>query len=338
MNIGELMKRTGASRKAIYLYESKGLIKPLKCEENGYRDYSKEDEETLILIMELRELDVPLSVISIILSNPDETDILLQAYLEKKKQELEEIRQCVVKLDKIVRHMPPNGNINDFKKSASDIMLHAREERWYKIQRDYPKEYSRRILMNTFEAFLDKPLDTLEKREKWQNVLTLNEALMNQELLEIYAEFYGGFSSQELHLDYQLRYERVHHIAQANEAQLRAAAMELVDEMLLLQKNRAYYDQWKGYADRYVSVLQKTYVLRAQNIIEIIRELSDTLCCYEQSFERIFEEFYALMSAKQANFDAAFLNVISSQLNNYTALSYYDFYRHSYFDVMTRRK
>lgn len=55
MNIAEAERRTGLSRANIRFYEKEGLLKPTRGE-NGYRDYTEDDVQTLRKIMLLRRL------------------------------------------------------------------------------------------------------------------------------------------------------------------------------------------------------------------------------------------------------------------------------------------
>ena len=59
MTIKEIEDRTGLPRANIRFYESQGLIAPSRGE-NGYRDYSQEDCQTLLKIKLLRKLDCSL--------------------------------------------------------------------------------------------------------------------------------------------------------------------------------------------------------------------------------------------------------------------------------------
>ena len=55
MNIAEAERRTGLSRANIRFYEKEGLLTPTRGE-NGYRDYTEDDVQTLRKIMLLRRL------------------------------------------------------------------------------------------------------------------------------------------------------------------------------------------------------------------------------------------------------------------------------------------
>lgn len=58
----EIQHKTGLTRKAIEYYEEKGLIYPQKSE-NGYRDYSEQDLETLIKVSLFRKIGLSISEI-----------------------------------------------------------------------------------------------------------------------------------------------------------------------------------------------------------------------------------------------------------------------------------
>lgn len=62
MNIKEIEQKTGMTRANIRYYEAEGLIAPMR-RENGYREYSDSDRETLLKIKLLRSLDISLEEI-----------------------------------------------------------------------------------------------------------------------------------------------------------------------------------------------------------------------------------------------------------------------------------
>lgn len=62
MNIGEVSDYLKITKKAINLYEEKGLLRPNK-NSNGYRLYGEEEIKTLKQIKILRSLDFSLSEI-----------------------------------------------------------------------------------------------------------------------------------------------------------------------------------------------------------------------------------------------------------------------------------
>jgi DNA-binding transcriptional MerR regulator len=67
MKIGELAKRTGLSPSAIRFYESKGLLKSVGRQSNGYRDYPPDAAITLGIIANAQQTGFTLDEIKAIL-------------------------------------------------------------------------------------------------------------------------------------------------------------------------------------------------------------------------------------------------------------------------------
>lgn len=90
MLIGEIAEFYGISRKAMRLYEKKGIIKPVKVDPaNGYRYYSAEQVEQLNALIELKALGFSLDEIRGIIDGTTKKPALLEL-LEKKRQAWQE--------------------------------------------------------------------------------------------------------------------------------------------------------------------------------------------------------------------------------------------------------
>lgn len=86
MLIGEIADFFGISRKAIRLYEKKGIIKPVKVDsKNGYRYYSAEQVQQLNALLELKSLGFSLDEIKTVVDGENDREQLLYV-LEKKQQ------------------------------------------------------------------------------------------------------------------------------------------------------------------------------------------------------------------------------------------------------------
>lgn len=90
MLIGEIADFFGISRKAIRLYEKKGIIKPVKVDTvNGYRYYSPKQVQQLNALLELKALGFSLDEIKMIMDGKTAKAPLLEM-LEKKRQAWQE--------------------------------------------------------------------------------------------------------------------------------------------------------------------------------------------------------------------------------------------------------
>ncbi len=109
MMIGEIADFYGVSRKAMRLYEKKGIIKPVKVDpSNGYRYYSAEQVQQLNALLELKTLGFSLDEIKTIIDGNTAKEPLLEM-LQKKRQAWQEAvsaakykEEC---LDNIIRNV-----------------------------------------------------------------------------------------------------------------------------------------------------------------------------------------------------------------------------------------
>lgn len=83
MKINDVERMTGLTQKAIRLYEAKGLV-DIARDDNGYRNYSCNDIETLKVIKLLREVGVTLTDIKLYLFGV----ITLDELIDKRKKEI----------------------------------------------------------------------------------------------------------------------------------------------------------------------------------------------------------------------------------------------------------
>lgn len=84
MLIGEIAEYFGISRKAIRLYEKKGIIKPVEVDaQTGYRYYSTEQIKQLNALLELKALGFSLEEIKAVIDGKTSKEILLDL-LDKK--------------------------------------------------------------------------------------------------------------------------------------------------------------------------------------------------------------------------------------------------------------
>lgn len=85
MLINEAAKKCNLTKKAIEYYAEQGLIHPTILE-NGYRDFSESDVETMKQVALYRKLDFTISEIKSVLEDSEN----LKSIINKKSLELEE--------------------------------------------------------------------------------------------------------------------------------------------------------------------------------------------------------------------------------------------------------
>lgn len=109
MLIGEIADFYGVSRKAMRLYEKKGIIKPVKVDPaNGYRYYSAEQVQQLNALLELKALGFSLDEIKTIIDGNTAKEPLLEMLQKKQRAWQEAMNAAKYKeecLDNIIRNV-----------------------------------------------------------------------------------------------------------------------------------------------------------------------------------------------------------------------------------------
>ncbi|MDE6749082.1 MAG: MerR family transcriptional regulator [Lachnospiraceae bacterium] len=124
MLIGEIADFFGVSRKAMRLYEKKGIIKPVKVDDaNGYRYYSADQVYQLNALLELKALGFSLDEIKMIMDGKATKAPLLEM-LEKKRQAWQEAmdaakykEEC---LDNIINNLRSSGEAEKIAEMTED--------------------------------------------------------------------------------------------------------------------------------------------------------------------------------------------------------------------------
>ena len=100
MTIKELEALVGMTRANIRFYEQEGLISPAR-QPNGYRDYSREDAETLSKIKLFRQLHLNLDTIRALQSE----ELTLDQALEEQLTELEADQSALDRARRVCREL-----------------------------------------------------------------------------------------------------------------------------------------------------------------------------------------------------------------------------------------
>ncbi|MBP3041051.1 MerR family transcriptional regulator [Bacillaceae bacterium Marseille-Q3522] len=161
MQINEVMKLTGLTRKAIHYYDQIGLVEPAIAS-NGYRNYSELDVKRLQKIATLRQLDLPLEKIKEIVENPKMELTILQLHrhflIEKEKRFLEK--------RKWLEHA-----IESVEKGEKYHIGKIDESFYEKLEKAFPGFFGKYLKMH-FAAFGDIEINNAEKRAAYEEIVS----------------------------------------------------------------------------------------------------------------------------------------------------------------------
>ena len=98
---GEIAKLCGVTVRTVQYYDSRGILVPAELSEGGRRLYSEEDIRKLRIICFLRDLDLPISTIGDLLSEP-EPGLVISEILHQRGESLRaEIEERTAQLEKV---------------------------------------------------------------------------------------------------------------------------------------------------------------------------------------------------------------------------------------------
>lgn len=197
MLLNEIVKEVGMTKRAIKYYEEKGLLS-IKKDVNGYRNYTKEDVETLKKISIYRKLGICIDDIKKLLETNDKR-ILLDVYHQKLQEkqshesELEALKEYIDDGD------PDKANeLLDYETIENAIESMLPEEEWA----DY--------LISHFKPFLNVRIKTSEQKQALINILEFceNTTLKTPFMMKLGIKLSGGIVKETRTADEMISYYR----------------------------------------------------------------------------------------------------------------------------------
>ena len=165
MRINEIENELGISKSNIRFYEKQGLLAPERTE-NGYRNYSDDDLETLKKIIVYRKLGISVESIRKIFDGTLDLQEAVSASITELEAEIEKLNGSIELCHKVQKRGETNESFNQ--NYYLDIICADEKQgkRFVDIIKDYT-EFEKTLLLNSFQPFLvfDRVLN-LEKISK----------------------------------------------------------------------------------------------------------------------------------------------------------------------------
>ena len=158
MLLNEIIKEVGMTKRAVKYYEEKGLLIVNK-DNNGYRNYSKQDVDTLKKISVYRKLGIGIKDIQKLLKTDDKS-ILLHIYQEKLQEHVLQDYEL-----KALKQFIDDGNAD----KANELLDYQTVEN--AIESLLPGKEWANYFKSHFKPFLNIRLTTPEQKQALQNIL-----------------------------------------------------------------------------------------------------------------------------------------------------------------------
>lgn len=193
MQVNELCKQTGLTKKAIEYYQLKGLVVP-KVNENGYREFSESDLSRLKEIALLRKLDLSTNEILQVLDSNDKKYTLT---IIKQAKEIQAKAQ-LYRLD-LMGQLISGVDVAEIQERLN--LLEQRSTIKAKLLIAFPGYYGRYVSLH-FGQFLNEPIKTKEQKllyDKMVDFLDDTEPIeIPEELQSILVEVDKDMGNEEL--------------------------------------------------------------------------------------------------------------------------------------------
>ena len=197
MLLNEIVIEVGMTKRAIKYYEEKGLLS-VKKDNNGYRNYTKEDVETLKKISIYRKLGICIDDIKKLLETNDKR-ILLDVYHQKLQEKQMQESELEALKDFIDNGDPDKANeLLDYETIENAIESMLPEEEWA----DY--------LISHFKPFLNVKIKTSEQKQALKNILEYceNTTLKTPFMMKLGIKLSGGIVKETRTADEMISYYR----------------------------------------------------------------------------------------------------------------------------------
>jgi len=166
MKIREIEIKTGMDRTNIRFYEREGLISPVR-EDNGYREFSDEDLETLLRIKLLRSIHVPVDQIrGLMEGNVSLTDLLEEQIhvLEDEKEDVnytQEICRLMKNEEKSVMHLDAKKYLDQLDEKSAETKtdyFSVKKDKLPQVHSPWRRFFARILDISIYNLLLDSAL------------------------------------------------------------------------------------------------------------------------------------------------------------------------------------
>ena len=263
----EIQEKTGLTRKAIEYYEEKGLIKPVKLE-NGYRDYSDEDLETLNQIFLFRKIGLSISEIEDCLSSDGKS---FSSILRRKEYQLE-IEQ---KRKEVIELIVKKGNQNIIENKIA--LIEAEESIYEKLEGTFPGDFGQ-LIFSAYQPFLNETLYK-EGKDAYKEFVAYLDSLPSFELSKEEQEYIEEISST-----YNIKI-----LKEVNESKIEAVE----NSEKWLEENKDIISQYQKYknSDEYQNSPMKVIQDKLQKYM-IDNKYYETAIPLIRKFSKNYDDYY----------------------------------------------
>lgn len=198
MQINQIARKYGLSRKTIHFYIQNDLLHPTK-RENNYYEFDNKNEEELELILRLRQAGMSIENIQNMMHFPTCTNFFLfkQYFSIKKAQSKAEVEQTNIQM--LLEEIPPNGTYADIMR-ISDAYI--KKDTWNFTETD-AKMTARMTAIFLLTPFMHQEVDEY-RQFLWQRIERITRTELKAVLYDIMLQLTSLSAKDMYHLSTSL--------------------------------------------------------------------------------------------------------------------------------------
>lgn len=189
MQVNEICKQTGLTKKAVEYYQLKGLVSP-KINENGYREFSDSDLSCLKEIALLRKLDLSADEIKQVIDSSDKKHTLA---LIKQTKEIQ-AKAILYRLD-LMEQLINGVDIAEIQDRLN--LLEQQSTIKEKLLMAFPGYFGRYVSIH-FGQFLNEPIKTNDQKLLYNKIVNF---LDDMEPIKIPEEFQSILDEDDKYME-----------------------------------------------------------------------------------------------------------------------------------------
>ncbi len=237
MRIQAFSRKMGISKRTIHFYIQQGLLLPRTNHDNGYYDFTEEDEKRLTLVKILRDAGFSISAIHSLLKTPGSAEYHFRMRLERMRQEKKTLNRIEEGLTAALCELPINPDFDTLYRQVTNSFVNDKDS-----EPSYDGHLVNHFLWRTF--WQEEPLSEYQQF-LWEKI---NRMTCSRDKNPDYARVYDYLCSQErskIDILYAERNQHYVYVAALSDEGVLQYAEEMKRNIIELIHNNCAVKNWK---------------------------------------------------------------------------------------------
>ena len=313
MRIQEVCDQTGLSKRNVHFYIKERLIAPAVNKSNGYYNFSENDCKRLIMIHELRNAGLSLSVIRSILNTPTCAGYYLRLHTNQLRKEILHLEHITKSLNRILERLPVNPDFDTlYNLGTSARIPQPITDKNLESLENYDNNLVNQFL---WRFFLPEGNLTEYQQYLWEKVNRITNVTTNQDYQKINL-FLQSLSQKEIDYFFVQRNQVFSFIAELDATGCKQYVEKMKGTLRAFLKQNHLINSWKNCYETYIYPNTRIY---DSEINTMISEMSPLFADYAHNIHIICDSLYCWLHSDNG---AELLHNLMQTLDGYLNLEH----------------